>query len=163
MGHWDTCSRGRQHHGSWAASRCDVLPTMWQQTGGGAGVASEASGPGHWAILTLHRRSASSAVADHPRRRQISNTARAMRGALVDTYIMSAVSEKLSTRARDTNACCVAGGHDPSLTHVAVNDAVVDHALERSQSLSSHWMFAGMQSTSFLVGNISTYASHEPG
>ena len=28
-----------------------------------------------------------------------------MRGAFVDTYIMSAVSEKLSTRARDTNAC----------------------------------------------------------
>lgn len=54
---------------------------------------------------TLHRRSASSAVADQPRRRQISNTARAMRGALVDTYIMSAVSEKLSTRALDTNAC----------------------------------------------------------
>ncbi len=54
---------------------------------------------------TLHRRSASSAVADQPRRRQISNTAREMRGALVDTYIMSAVSEKLSTRALDTNAC----------------------------------------------------------
>jgi hypothetical protein len=59
-----------------------------------------------WHVQTLHRRSASSAVADQPRRRQISNTARAMRGALVDTYIMSAVSEKLSTRARETNACC---------------------------------------------------------
>ena len=59
----------------------------------------------HTAAITLHRRSASSAVPDQPRRRAISNTARAMRGAFVDTYIMSAVSEKLSTRARDTNAC----------------------------------------------------------
>mmetsp|Transcript_17116 Transcript_17116/g.51223 ORF Transcript_17116/g.51223 Transcript_17116/m.51223 type:complete len:244 (+) Transcript_17116:1481-2212(+) len=52
----------------------------------------------------LQRRSASSAVALHPRRRQISNTERAMRGALADTYIMSAVSEKLSMRALDTKA-----------------------------------------------------------
>ena len=60
-------------------------------------------------MVTLHRRSASSAVPDQPRRRAISNTARAMRGAFVETYIMSAVSEKLSTRARDTNDCKPAG------------------------------------------------------
>ena len=56
-------------------------------------------------MRTLQRRSASSAVALHPRRRQISKTERAMRGALLETYIMSAVSEKLSMRARDTKAC----------------------------------------------------------
>ena len=48
--------------------------------------------------------SARSAAVPHPRRRQISNSARQMRGALVLTYIMSAVSEKLSMRARDTYA-----------------------------------------------------------
>ena len=48
---------------------------------------------------------AMSAAVDHPRRRQISNSARQMRGAFWLTYIMSAVSEKLSARARDTYAC----------------------------------------------------------
>ncbi len=43
----------------------------------------------------------SSAADDQPRRRQISNRARAMRGAFWDTYIRSAVREKDSTRARE--------------------------------------------------------------
>lgn len=45
--------------------------------------------------------SASSATVDQERRRQISNSARQMRGAFWLTYIMSAVREKLSMRARE--------------------------------------------------------------
>ena len=56
-------------------------------------------------MLTLQRVSASSAQELQPRRKQISNTARAILGALEDTYIMSAIKEKLSTRALDTYAC----------------------------------------------------------
>ena len=48
---------------------------------------------------------AMSAAVDQLRRRQISNSARQMRGAFWLTYIMSAVSEKLSARARPTYAC----------------------------------------------------------
>lgn len=57
----------------------------------------------------MHRVSASSAAVDQLRRRQISNSARQIRGAFWLTYIMSAVSEKLSMRARDTYACSVHG------------------------------------------------------
>lgn len=53
---------------------------------------------------TLHSVSASSAQELQPRRRQISNTERAILGALEETYIMSAINEKLSTRALDTYA-----------------------------------------------------------
>ena len=54
---------------------------------------------------TLQSRSANSAVALQPRRMLISNIDRPMRGALLDTYIISADREKLSMRARDTYAC----------------------------------------------------------
>jgi len=66
---------------------------------------------------TLHIVRAMSAAVDQLRRRQISNSARQMRGAFWLTYIMSAVSEKLSARARDTYACasiasaCLRHGH----------------------------------------------------
>jgi hypothetical protein len=53
-------------------------------------------------LSTLHMVSAISAAVDQPRRRQISKRARQMRGAFWLTYIMSAVSEKLSMRARVT-------------------------------------------------------------
>ena len=55
--------------------------------------------------LTLHSVRASSAQELQPRRRQISKTAREILGALDDTYIMSAIREKLSTLALDTYAC----------------------------------------------------------
>ncbi|KAA6424103.1 MAG: hypothetical protein FRX49_06062 [Trebouxia sp. A1-2] len=45
---------------------------------------------------------ASSAQELQPRLRQISKTERAILGALEETYIMSAIKEKLSTLARDT-------------------------------------------------------------
>ncbi len=54
---------------------------------------------------TLQRVSASSAAVDQLRRKQISNSARQMRGAFWLTYIMSAVSEKLSMRTREMYAC----------------------------------------------------------
>ena len=53
-------------------------------------------------LLTLHKVRASSAHELQPRRRQISKTARAILGALEETYIMSAIKEKLSTLALDT-------------------------------------------------------------
>jgi len=53
----------------------------------------------------LHRVRASSAQELQPRRKQISKTERAILGALEETYIMSAIREKLSTLARDTYAC----------------------------------------------------------
>lgn len=62
---------------------------------------------------TLHRARASSAQELQPRLRQISKTERAILGALEETYIMSAIKEKLSTLARDTYACteqCIIAG-----------------------------------------------------
>lgn len=53
----------------------------------------------------MQRVRARSAQELQPRRRQISKTERAIRGALEETYIMSAIKEKLSTRALDTYAC----------------------------------------------------------
>lgn len=52
--------------------------------------------------VTLQRVRARSAQELQPLLRQISNTERAILGALEETYIMSAIKEKLSTRARDT-------------------------------------------------------------
>ena len=74
---------------------------------------------------TLHSVRASSAHELQPRRRQISNTERAILGALEETYIMSAISEKLSTRARDTYAY---KDHTPAslcmlLSQVALNNS----------------------------------------
>lgn len=54
---------------------------------------------------TLQRVRARSAQELQPLLRQISKTERAILGALEETYIMSAIKEKLSTRARDTYAC----------------------------------------------------------
>ena len=56
-------------------------------------------------MVTLQRVRARSAQELHPLLRQISKTERAILGALEETYIMSAIKEKLSTRARDTYAC----------------------------------------------------------
>ena len=55
-------------------------------------------------FVTLQRVRASSAQELQPRRRQISKMERAILGALEETYIMSAIKEKLSTRALDTYA-----------------------------------------------------------
>eukprot|EP00878_Enallax_costatus_P034808 GHUV01038675.1.p1 GENE.GHUV01038675.1~~GHUV01038675.1.p1 ORF type:complete len:118 (+),score=0.82 GHUV01038675.1:86-439(+) len=55
--------------------------------------------------LTLQTSSNSPAAEFHFRRAAISKRARAIRGALLATYIMSAVKLKLSTRARDMYAC----------------------------------------------------------
>ena len=64
--------------------------------------------PSTWRTApTLHMVRAMSAAVDQLRRRQISKSARQMRGAFWLTYIMSAVREKLSARARDTYACTV--------------------------------------------------------
>lgn len=66
-------------------------------------------------MLTLQRVRARSAQELQPLLKQISKTERAILGALEETYIMSAIKEKLSTRARDTYACtphiAVRGAH----------------------------------------------------
>ena len=75
---------------------------------------------------------AMSAAVDQLRRRQISNSARQMRGAFWLTYIMSAVSEKLSARARPTYAC-----HD-----------ITEHVASRScasQPLLQSWLVCRVQ------------------
>lgn len=56
-------------------------------------------------MVTLQRVRARSAQELQPLLRQISKTERAILGALEETYIMSAIKEKLSTRALDTYAC----------------------------------------------------------
>lgn len=85
-----------------AGNRCNAVDTNRQPC-------SRAIAPNPLSLPTLLMVRQSSAADDQLRRRQISKRAREMRGALLETYIRSAVRLKLSTRARLMYACSTAG------------------------------------------------------
>ena len=83
--------------------------------------------------------SAISAAVDHPRRRQISKSARQMRGAFWLTYIMSALRLKLSMRARVTYACPCDIGFASAQHHRTISCASCCMYIMSSHASARQW------------------------